>query len=85
MTYTDAYEKSKTPASTTKIYSLVEIPEAKVNPINKLPALDVASYSRADKKTYFVSLEGYHAISSMMLFKIDKLCNSVQHNSYVSG
>lgn len=80
LTYFDSYLKANSNPNGPKILSIVDIPEAKINPnLSQLSTVDPSQYLRSDRKAYFVTIEGYHIISTYLLFKIEKLCFGLEH------
>ncbi len=85
VTHFDCYLKSNNSQAQTQLLSLAGIVEGRLNSqIQALTTIDLHNFLRSDRKAYFVSLEGYHPLSSYLLFKIDKLCYGLEHASYVS-
>lgn len=84
MTHFDCYLKSKTDKiddDTVRIVPLVNVVQAALQPpIEGLNTIDSKVYKKSNgKKAYFVSIEGFHPISSYLLFKLDRACNSLEH------
>lgn len=80
----DCYLKSNSAHSPYQILPLTGIVEGRVNAqINALTAIDMNHFLRSDRKAYFVSIEGYHTISSYLFFKVDKICHGLEHATYV--
>lgn len=85
LTHFDCYLKSNSSHSTINLVPLTGIVEAKVNgQINTLTNIDTSNFLRSDRRAYFINIEGYHAISSYLLFRIDKLCYGLEHATYVN-
>ena len=84
MAHFDCYHKAPSNQSNPKILPLTDIFIAKLNfqPIN-LTGIDVTNYMRCDRRPYIVTFEGYHPISSYLLFKIDRVCYSIEHANNV--
>jgi len=84
LTHFDCYLKSNNTQAATQLIPLSGIVEARINSqIAALTSIDMNSFLRSDRKAYFVSMEGYHPLSSYLLFKIDKLCYGLEHATYV--
>jgi len=84
LTHFDCYLKSNSNSNSSKVLSLLNISEAKINSqISNLTNIETSNFIRNDKKAYFVNIEGYHPISSLLLFKIEKICNGLEHASHV--
>jgi len=84
LTHFDCYLKSNSNPISPKILSLLNIADAKINSqISSLTNIETSNFIRNDKKAYFVSIEGYHPISSFLLFKIERICNGLEHSSHV--
>lgn len=85
LTHFDCYLKSNSSQSTNQLLPLGGCVEARLNAqINALTTIDTSNFLRSDRKAYFISMEGYHPISSYLLFKIDKLSYGLEHAQYVS-
>jgi len=81
ITHFDCYLKSNSNHAPAKVVSLTGVPKATVNSqLSALPALDSTNFLRSDRRAYFVNIEGYHPISSHLLFKIEKICYALEHN-----
>jgi len=84
LTHFDCYLKSNSGPNCPKILSLATIADSKVNSqINALNDIEASSFLRNENKAYFVSVEGYHPISSFLLFKIEKICSGLEHAVHV--
>jgi hypothetical protein len=85
LTYFDSYLKANSSPSGPKINCLTNIPQAKISSnLSSLTVVDTSSMLRADKRAYFVSIEGYHPLSSYLLFKIERICHALEQTSNVS-
>jgi len=83
LTHFDCYLKSNSNPASAKIIPLTNIVEARVNSqINSLSNIDTSNFLRSDRRAYFVSIEGYHPISSSLLFRIDKICHGLEHATH---
>lgn len=84
ITHFDCYLKSNSSHAAAKAVSLAGVPKATINSqLTSLPALDSTSFLRSDRRAYFVHIEGYHPITSNVLFKIEKICYALEHNHNV--
>ena len=85
LTHFDCYLKSNSSQSTNQLLPLGGVVEARLNAqINALTTIDTSNFLRSDRKAYFISMEGYHPLSSYLLFKIDKLSYGLEHATYVT-
>jgi hypothetical protein len=83
LTHFDCYLKSNSNPDSAKILTLANVAEARLNSqIKTLTNIETSNYLRTDRKAYFVSIEGYHPISSYLLFRIEKICNGLEHASH---
>ena len=86
LTHFDCYLKSKSDKvddDTVRIVPLVNMVQAALQPPVE-NSVDLKVYKKSNnKKAYFVSIEGFHPISSYLLFKLDKVCNSLEHSIHV--
>lgn len=80
----DSYLKANSNPTYPQILPIIDIPEAKINGnLNQLTTIDTNQYFRSDRKAYFITIEGYHIISTYLLFKIEKLCFGLEHANIV--
>jgi hypothetical protein len=85
LTHFDCYLKSNSTPSCSKILSLATVADSKVNSqISALNDIESSSFIKNENKAYFVSVEGYHPISSFLLFKIEKICTGLEHAVHVN-
>jgi len=58
--------------------------DSKVNSqINALNDIETSNFIKNENKAFFVSIEGYHPISSFLLFKIEKIYHGLEHSIHV--
>jgi len=80
LTHFDCYLKSNSSPNSPKILSLAMISDSKVNSqINALNDIETSNFIKNENKAFFVSIEGYHPISSFLLFKIEKIYHGLEH------
>ena len=85
LTHFDCYLKSNSGPNYPKILSLATVADSKVNSqIHALNDIETSSFIKSENKAYFVCVEGYHPISSSLLFKIEKICPGLEHAIHVS-
>ncbi len=85
LTHFECYLKSNSNPASAKIIPLTGIIEARINSqINSLSTIDTSNFLRSDRRTFFVSIEGYHPISSYLLFRIDRICHGLEHATHVT-
>lgn len=80
LTHFDCYLKSKADDTAPKILGLKNISIALLQfTQSSINAIDNKFYKKSTRKPYFLSVEGFHPISSYLLFRIDRVCHSLEH------
>ena len=84
LTHFDCYHKAPSNPSNPKIIPLTDVFIAKLNlQLTNLVGIDTTNYMRCDRRPYIVTFEAYHPISSYLLFKIERVCYSIEHANNV--
>ena len=79
----NCYLKSSS-ASSTKIRGLSDTPPGRCIQIQGPGLLEMSNYLRSDRRTYLITVEGYHPLNSQLFFRIDKTCFALEHANQVA-
>ncbi len=80
LTHFDCYLKSRGDEIGSKISTLLNLGVASIQSKSELTEpIDPRYYKKVGRKPYFIKIEGYHPISSYLLFKIEKDSHAVEN------